>query len=48
LATPLMDLGGRIRDAVVTFGVNLLNNMWTEIEYRCICQAAHSQLIEHV
>jgi hypothetical protein len=36
----VMKLVGRIRDAVATVTLNLLTNVWTEIEYRYdICQA---------
>jgi hypothetical protein len=49
LATTLPELAGRIRDAVVTVALDLLNNVWTETEYRCdICQATHGALIEHL
>jgi hypothetical protein len=49
LATTLPELAGRIRDAAVTFTLDLLNNMWTETEYRYdICRATHGALIEHL
>jgi hypothetical protein len=49
LATTLLELAGRIRDAVATVTLNLLNNMWIEIEYRYdICQATYGVLIEHL
>jgi hypothetical protein len=38
LAATLPELAGRIRDAVVTVTLDLLNNVWTEIEYRYICR----------
>jgi hypothetical protein len=39
LATNLPKLAGRIRDAVAAVTLDLLNNVWTETEYRCDCQA---------
>jgi hypothetical protein len=32
LAATLPELAGRIRDAVAALTLNLLNNVWTEIE----------------
>jgi hypothetical protein len=48
LATTLPELAGRIRGAVITVTPDLLNNVWTEIEYRYICWATHCALIEHL
>jgi hypothetical protein len=49
LATTLPELNGTTRDAVATFTLDLLNNVWTEIEYRYgICRATHGALIEHL
>jgi hypothetical protein len=48
LATTLQELAGSIRDAVATVTFDLLNNMWTEIEYRFICRAAHGALNEQL
>jgi hypothetical protein len=49
LATNLPDLSGRIRDAVAIVTLDLLNNVWTENEYRYdICRATHGALIEHM
>jgi hypothetical protein len=49
LATTLPELAGRIRDAVATAILDLLNNVWTEIEYRYdICRATHGALTEHL
>jgi hypothetical protein len=47
LATTLLELAGRIRDAAATFTVDLLFNVWTEIEYRYDdCRATHGALFE--
>jgi hypothetical protein len=47
LATTLPELAGKIRNSVATVTLNLLNNVWTEIEYRYdICRATHGALIE--
>jgi hypothetical protein len=46
LATTLPELAGKIRDAVTTVTLDLLNNVWTEIEYRYICRATHGALIQ--
>jgi hypothetical protein len=48
LATTLQELVGRIRDAVATVTLDLLNNVWTEIKYRYICRATHAAFIEHL
>jgi hypothetical protein len=49
LATNLPELAGRLRDAVATVILDLLNNVWTEIEYRYdICRATHGTLVEHL
>jgi hypothetical protein len=49
LATTLLELGGRIRDAVATFTLDLLNNVLTEIEYIYdICRGTRDALIEHL
>jgi hypothetical protein len=49
LATTLPELAGRIRDAVATVTLDLLNNVWTQIEYRYdICWATHDALIERL
>jgi hypothetical protein len=49
LATTLPELAGRIRDVVATVTLDLLNNVWTEIEYRYdICRATQGALIEHL
>jgi hypothetical protein len=48
LATTLPELAGRIRDAVAIVTLDLLNNVWTEIEYRYICRATRGSLIEHL
>jgi hypothetical protein len=48
LATTLLEFVWRINNAVATVSLNLLNNMWTEIEYRYICWAAHGALTEHL
>jgi hypothetical protein len=46
LATTLPELAGRIRDAVATVTLNLLNNMCTETKYRHdICWVTHGALI---
>jgi hypothetical protein len=34
LATTFPELAGRIRVAVATVSLDLLNNVWTEIEYK--------------
>jgi hypothetical protein len=40
LATTMLELAGRIRDVVTTVTLDLLNNVWTENEYRYdICWA---------
>jgi hypothetical protein len=45
----LPELAGRIRDAVATVTLDLLNNVWTQIEYRYdICRATHDALIENL
>jgi hypothetical protein len=47
LATTLSEFFGRIRDAVAIVTLDVLNTMWTEIEYRYdICQATHGALTE--
>jgi hypothetical protein len=43
--TTLLELTGRIRQAVGTITLNLPNNMRTETEYRYICQTSHRALI---
>jgi hypothetical protein len=49
LVITLPELAGRIRAAVSTVTLNVLNNIWTETEYSYgICHATHSALIEHV
>jgi hypothetical protein len=49
LATTLPELAGRKRDAVATVTLDLLNNVWSEVEYRCdICRATHGAFIEHL
>jgi hypothetical protein len=49
LATALPECAGRIRDAVAAVTLNLLNNLWTEVEYRYdICWATHGAIIEHL
>jgi hypothetical protein len=49
LATTLPELAGRIIDSVVTVTLDLLKNVWTEIEYRCdICRTTHGALIKHL
>jgi hypothetical protein len=49
LATTLPELAGRIRDAVATVTLDLLNKVWTEIEYRYdICQAIHGVPTKHM
>jgi hypothetical protein len=49
LATTLLELTRRIRDTVATVTLDLLNNMWTVIEYRYdICWATHGALIENL
>jgi hypothetical protein len=48
LATTLLELCGRIRDAVAPVTLDLLNNVWTEIVYRYICWATHGTLIENL
>jgi hypothetical protein len=37
LATTLPELPGRIEDAVATVTLELLNDVWTEIEYEIWC-----------
>jgi hypothetical protein len=45
----LPELAGRIRDAVTRVTLNVLNNVWTEIEYGYdICRATHGAIIEHL
>jgi hypothetical protein len=48
LVTTLLELAGRIRDAVAVVTLDLFNNMWTEIEHTYICRATHGALIEHL
>jgi hypothetical protein len=48
LAATLPELARRLRDTVATVTLDLLNNVWTEIEYRYIFQATHGALIEHL
>jgi hypothetical protein len=48
LATTLPELAGKIREAVATVILDLLNNVWTETEYICIFRATHGALIEHL
>jgi hypothetical protein len=48
MVTTLSELAGRIRDAVLTVTLDLLNNVGTEIENRYICRATHGALIEHL
>jgi hypothetical protein len=49
MATSLLELAGRMRDAVATLTLDLLNNVWTEIEYRYdVCRATHGALIERL
>jgi hypothetical protein len=48
LATTLPELAGSIRDTVATVTLDLLNNVWTETEYRYICRDSHGALIEHL
>jgi hypothetical protein len=48
LATTLPELAGRIRDAVATVSHDLLNNVWTEIEYRYNIWATHDALMERL
>jgi hypothetical protein len=45
----LPGLAGRIRNAVAIVTLDLLHNVWTEIEYRCdICRATRGVFIEHL
>jgi hypothetical protein len=49
LVTTLPELAGRMRDEVATVTLDVLNSVWTEIEYRYdICRATHDALIEHL
>jgi hypothetical protein len=49
LAAILPELAGRLRAAMATDNLDLLNNMWTETEYRYdICRAADSAVIENL
>jgi hypothetical protein len=49
LATTLPELAGRIRVAMATVTLDLLNNVWTEIEYKYgNCLATHGALIEYM
>jgi hypothetical protein len=49
LITTLLGLSGRIRDAMATDNLDLLNNVWTEIRYIYdICWATHGAIIEHL
>jgi hypothetical protein len=49
LATTMLEPAGRIRDVVATVTLDLLNNAWTENQYRYdICWATYGALIEHL
>lgn len=44
MVTTLVELAGRITEAVVTFTPDVLDNVWTKTEYTLICWATHSAL----
>jgi hypothetical protein len=48
LATTLPELAARIRAAVATVTLDLLDNVWTEIEYRYDIGASHGAFTEHL
>jgi hypothetical protein len=49
LVTIVPEVAGKIRDAVATFNLDLLDNVQTEIEYIYdICRTTYGALIEHL
>jgi hypothetical protein len=48
MATAFPELAAKISDALATFTLNFLNNLWNEPEYGYIVWATHNVLTEQL